>query len=220
MRTPVKGTSAAGRRREQRAWLTRRRIADAGLRLFLDKGYVATSVEAIAGEAGVAPATVYQAFGTKHSILAAALDATIAGDAEPKTVLDRDWVEQASSERAAERRLELVVEHTAEIAARTAPIKEVMRDAAAVEPALRELIAKDHANRRRTQEALVRIILGVTDGSDDRVRHAADTYYALVNSDTYRLMVIHLGWTYEQWRDWLQRLLRQHLFGARREQLR
>src|SRR2546430_310345 len=65
VREPVKGTTAAGRRREARARETRERIIQAGVRLFLERGYVATTVQAIADEAGVAAATVYQAFGTK-----------------------------------------------------------------------------------------------------------------------------------------------------------
>jgi hypothetical protein len=40
-------------------------------------GYVATTIEVIAREAAVAPATVYQAFGTKQAILARLLAATI-----------------------------------------------------------------------------------------------------------------------------------------------
>ena len=57
--------------------------ADAALRLFLERGYVATTIKAIAREAAVAPATVYQVFGTKQAILARILDQTIAGDAGP-----------------------------------------------------------------------------------------------------------------------------------------
>ena len=89
MRDPVKGKTAAGRRREERARQTRARVADAALRLFQERGYVATTVEAIASEAGVAPATVYQAFGSKQAVLARALNATIAGDLEPVAMLDR-----------------------------------------------------------------------------------------------------------------------------------
>jgi AcrR family transcriptional regulator len=42
---------------------------------------MATTIEAIGRKAAVAPATVYQAFGTKQAILARILDQTIAGDA-------------------------------------------------------------------------------------------------------------------------------------------
>ena len=51
---PVKGKSEAGRRREERARQRRQRIVDAALRLFLERGYVATTVEAIAEAAAAA----------------------------------------------------------------------------------------------------------------------------------------------------------------------
>ena len=74
------------------------RVVGAALRLFLERGYAGTTVEAIAAEAHVAPATVYQAFGTKQAILARVLDQAIAGDAEPAGLLDRDWVKQAAGQ--------------------------------------------------------------------------------------------------------------------------
>ena len=106
MSDPVKGKSAAGRRREQRAQHTRARITEAALRLFVDRGYPATTVEAIAVEAGVAPATVYQAFGTKQAVLARALDTAIAGDTASTPLLDRDWVAAARRQRSVARCLE------------------------------------------------------------------------------------------------------------------
>ena len=77
--------------------------------LLLAYGYVNTTVRGIAEAAGVVPATVYQAFGTKHGLLAATLDITIAGD------------------------------------------DEVMRDAAAIDAAARELFHADHERRYCTQ---------------------------------------------------------------------
>ncbi|MGH2869184.1 MAG: TetR/AcrR family transcriptional regulator [Solirubrobacteraceae bacterium] len=210
MREPVKGKSEAGRRREQRARANRKRIVQVALRLFLDRGYPATTVEVIAREAGVAAATVYQAFGTKQAILSAGLDLTIAGDAEPVAVLERDWVKAARREIDPRRRLAIVLRHTAEIAARTAAIKEVMRDAAATELSIRDLLREDHERRYRTQAALVGVILG--DGSP--AHPAVETFFALVNSDTFRLLVSQLGWTPSEWRIWLERLLSRELLDA------
>lgn len=213
MREPVKGTTEAGRRREARARDTRMRIIQAGVRLFVDQGYAATTVQAIAHEAGVAPATIYQAFGTKQSILAAALDVTIAGDDAPRAVLDRDWVAQAHREPDPRRQLRLVVEGACRIAARTAPLKEVVRDAAATEPAARDLLRQDHQRRHRTQEGLVNLLLErrrLRPGIDRR--YAVDTFFALVNSSTFELLVVRTGWTETQWQDWLVHLIEAELF--------
>jgi AcrR family transcriptional regulator len=213
VREPAAGKTEAGRRREARARQTRQRIASAALQLFLERGYVATTIEAIAHQASVAPATVYQAFGTKQAILAAALDTTIAGDHEQVAVLDREWVTRARRQRDPQQQLRLIVTGACEIAARTAPIKEVMRDAAATEPSVRDLVREDHQRRRRTQEALVRLLAEhrpLRPGLD--VDHAVDTFFALVNSDTYRLLVGYRGWTPAQWQAWLVDLLERELF--------
>jgi AcrR family transcriptional regulator len=54
--------------RKQQAAGTRRHIALAARRKFSANGYAATTIEAIATEAGVAPATVYKVFGTKRAM--------------------------------------------------------------------------------------------------------------------------------------------------------
>lgn len=213
MREPVKGRTDAGRRREARAHETRRRIIEAGLRLFIEQGYTATTVQQLAHAADVAPATVYQAFGTKQAILSAALDVTIAGDDAPLAVVERDWVADASREQDHRRRLQLIVEGACRIAARTAALKEVIRDAAATEPAARDLVRQDHDRRYRTQEHLVDLLLehrSLRPGIDRR--RAVDTFFALVNSATYDLLVTQRGWTINDWRDWIVDLIERECF--------
>ncbi len=51
--------------REERAQVTRRRIADAARRLFFRDGYAATTIARIATEADVAVQTVYAVYGSK-----------------------------------------------------------------------------------------------------------------------------------------------------------
>lgn len=215
MRDPIKGKTDAGRRREQRALRTRARIAEAALRLFCERGYVATTVEAIAAAAAVAPATVYQAFGTKQEVLARALDATITGDAQPVALLDRQWVTAARRQRNPRRRLAALVRGAARVAAQTAPLKEVMRDAAATDSTVRDLIRHDHERRRETQRALVQIAVG-----DDALRpgmtsdRAVDAFFLLVNSSTYQLTTEVLGWSDHDWQQWLVELLTREFFGG------
>ena len=55
--------------RQRQALETRRLIAEAAGRLFLEGGYAATTMDAIAGEAGVAVSTVYAAFKNKRAVL-------------------------------------------------------------------------------------------------------------------------------------------------------
>ena len=215
MSEPVKGKTDAGRRREERARRRRQQVVDAALRLFTEHGYVATTIEAIAREAAVAPATVYQAFGTKQAILARILDVTVAGDAGPAALLDRDWVKQASQHPDPRKRLALVVQHASQVAARTAPVKEVMRDAAAADPAVRQLLHEDDQRRYLTQQALVSLVAGqgpLRAGCDRD--HAVATFFALVNSHCYQLLADHLGWSPADWQQWLTGVLDHEFFGT------
>ena len=214
MREPVKGRTEAGRQRERRARATRARVVQSAVRLFIEHGYSATTVVDIARDAGVAPATVYQAFGTKQAVLARALDTTIAGDHGPAALLDRDWVRNAREAPTGPARLAAVLDSTASIAARTAALKEVMRDAAATDLRIRELIDSDERQRRVTQRSLVEEVIGA-----DALRpgmtvdRASDTFYLLVNSRSYTLAHASLGWTESTWKAWLLESLSLAFFG-------
>ena len=208
MREPVKGNSDAGRRREARARATRDRIVESARRLFESHGYASTTVTAIADEAGVAAATVYQAFGTKYAILARALDTAITDDDVAMGLLDRPWVEQVRHIEDPHQRLAMIVEHTSTIAARTAQLKQAMRDAAAADPQVRDLIREDHQRRLQTQTALVEIVLeGMPLHPGVDRDEAVATYFGLVNSDSYLLMANTLGWDLDRWQCWLIRVL-------------
>ena len=214
MREPVKGRTEAGRQRERRARATRARVVQSAVRLFIEHGYSATTVVDIARDAGVAPATVYQAFGTKQAVLARALDTTIAGDHGPAALLDRYWVRNAREAPTGPARLAAVLDSTASIAARTAALKEVMRDAAATDLRIRELIDSDERQRRVTQRSLVEEVIGA-----DALRpgmtvdRASDTFYLLVNSRSYTLAHASLGWTESTWKAWLLESLSLAFFG-------
>jgi AcrR family transcriptional regulator len=65
-------------RRIERGRATRGRLLAAGRRLFGERGYEATSIEAILGEAGVAKGALYHHFADKRQLFDAVLDATLA----------------------------------------------------------------------------------------------------------------------------------------------
>ena len=89
--TPTKGRLVKMTRRE-RAKATRRRIAEAALARFSGQGYAATTMEAIANDAGVAVQTVYFTFHTKAELLIAALTIAGGGPGAAEDVLARDWI--------------------------------------------------------------------------------------------------------------------------------
>ena len=61
----VKKRSYNSPRRQEQARETRKRILEAAQRLFVSEGYVAATLPEVAREAGVSPATITVAFGTK-----------------------------------------------------------------------------------------------------------------------------------------------------------
>ena len=69
-------------RTEQTA-LSRRRILDAAARLFLERGYLGTTLAAVADTAGVSVQTVYNVVGSKAVLLKAVYDVTLVGDDAP-----------------------------------------------------------------------------------------------------------------------------------------
>ncbi len=94
------------RRREQAA-ATRQEILDAAQRLFERHGYAATTMAAIAAEAGVALKTVYVAFETKSGVLRALWHLLLRGDEEDAPVTERPWYREVLAEPDPERQLRL-----------------------------------------------------------------------------------------------------------------
>jgi AcrR family transcriptional regulator len=115
-------------KRKERALATRRRVLAAAYRLFCQRGYVATTMDAIAAEAGVAVQTLYFTFHTKGAILSETLGATITGfdkwmkppavppeprDGEPPPLDLHEWYERFTAEPDARAALALFVHHGA-----------------------------------------------------------------------------------------------------------
>src|SRR5438046_1201412 len=85
-------------RRRAQAQQLREDAGEAARRLFLARGYVGTTMDAIAGAAGVARPTVFAAFGAKAAILARVIDRAIGGDETLNPVTDRSWYRQLAEE--------------------------------------------------------------------------------------------------------------------------
>src|SRR5689334_17972891 len=82
-------------RRAEAAAHTKARIREAAKTLFVEQGYVATTIRDIAREAGVGERTVYAAFPGKADLFRHALDVARVGDEEPVAVADRAEVRDA-----------------------------------------------------------------------------------------------------------------------------
>ncbi|HEX9122496.1 MAG TPA: helix-turn-helix domain-containing protein [Actinomycetota bacterium] len=199
------------RRREQ-ARATRRALLDAARELFIEGGYVATTIEAIAARAGVSPETVYATFKSKRLLLSALIDVSMAGDDAPVPILERAWVEELRDELDPHRRLQVLAKNGRSILERVAPIYEVLRGAAAADPEIASLWELNKAQRFAGQSELVRILAARSSlRAGLTVRTAADILFAIGSPETYRLLVVDRGWSadrFERWyTDTLARLL-------------
>src|SRR5829696_2321966 len=145
--------TGAGQTRRARARSTQNRIIDHAYRLFCDSGYPATTIEAIAAEAGVATQTVYYFFRTKALLLQQVVEVAAAGEAHPLPVMERPWMRQILTENNARRALALIVEHGVDIYIRVAPLRPALEFAAASDPDVnaywRAVAQGRHAHLRR-----------------------------------------------------------------------
>ena len=199
--------------RRQRSQRTRARVVEAATELFGENGYLATTIEAVAERAGVAVQTVYYVFGTKRNLLAAVLDASIAGDAEPVAVVDRPWFDSLEDAPDAVAAVTLLVESMVAIVARVAPVYEVVRRAAA-DPEVGALLDDNRRRRGDDQRRLVEILARaghLRAGLD--VDAAADVVYGLMNEEVFQLLTVDRGWSVERFREWATALMLDQLVG-------
>jgi len=190
-------------RRQEQAAATRQAILEAAQRLFEQHGYVATTMDAIAIEAGVALKTVYSAFATKAGLLRALWDLLLKGDADEAPVADRPWYREVLEEPDPERQLRLNARNACVVKRRIAPILRVIRSAAAVEPdadALWQLIQSDFYANQRVLVAAVHDRGGLRPDLD--VDRATDILWTLNHPDVWLLLVGERGWTAEQFEAW------------------
>ena len=133
-------------------------ILEAAGRLFERDGYVNTTMETIAVEAGVAVKTVYAAFTTKSRLLRSLWDLLLKGDQDDAPVAQRAWYRDMIEELDPARQLRMNARQSATVKARIGPLLRVIREAASVDAdsaALWQLIQSDfYANQRALVDSI------------------------------------------------------------------
>jgi len=201
-------------RRQVAAEATRQAIVEAALRLFLEGGYHATSIGAIAREAGVAVQTIYNSIGSKRDLLSSVLDFAAAGERAP-TPVPAFMAEQAEREPDPRRIIAQLVEFWQGGLARTAPVFRVIRQAAALDPEVAALERQRAEQRLRNYGNAARILdergaLRPGLSRDD----AAAAIFAVGHPDIYRFFILEEGWEPERWADWVRECLYAALLGG------
>lgn len=189
--------------RAERADATRRRIVAAAAPLFVELGYLDTTMSALARTAGVAVQTLYLSFGGKAAVLEAVLAAD-PGNQPSGCDLRAEPTGPAA--------VLAHVDATTAVVARTYPLAAVLR-AAAADPDPADLL--DRA-RRATLAAHARAVdeLAERPGFTARMslQRATETMTALLSPETYGLLVVAQGWTVPDWSEWAARHLMLDLF--------
>ncbi len=171
--------------------------------LFVERGFVATTVRAIADRAAVSPETVYGTFGTKRALLSSVLDVAIVGDDAAVPLLERAWVREMREEPDARRRLSILARNGRLILERTAPIHDVLRSAAAGDPEIASLWERYSSQRYAGQRELVRILgAGGSLRKELTAAAATDTLFAIGSPETYRLLTDERGWSPDRFERW------------------
>lgn len=134
---------------------TRRAILDSATRLFLERGYVATTLADVAAAAGVALDTIYATVGRKPTLFRLLIETAISGAEEPIPAEERDYVAAIRAEGLAARKLELYAEAMRAIHARLAPLLRVLQAAAPADPELTAVWSEIAERRARNMRLFV-----------------------------------------------------------------
>jgi len=180
---------------------TRRRVLAAATTLFERQGYAATTVRAVAAQAGVSVPTVEAAFGSKARLLKSCIDVAIAGDDEPVPVLQRAWTSAARSATTPSELLATVATVLAPAQARSAGLVLAAFEGAASDEGLARLAAELAEQRRGTATWIVREVRR-TSALREGERESIDTLWTLMDPAVHVRLTRTLGWTtarYEHW---------------------
>lgn len=190
-------------RRRASAEERRGRILQTARNLFGHYGYGATSIERIAGEAGVAVPTVYAIYRSKRALLFALLDqadarADVAG-------LLSDLNSAAGNPRKQLRRL---VSFTCRFYAQAGDIIDIARGAGSTNEDLLALWQEGEDRRLRGQKPLA----DAWDRSgalrkNINAKEALDILWAMTGADHYRLFVVDRKWSAARYEVWLENTL-------------
>jgi AcrR family transcriptional regulator len=205
-------------RRRAQAAETRRHVVAAARTLFERDGYVATSMPAIAAEAGVALKTAYLAFGTKAALLRAVWDLRLAGDEAGTSVLERRWYREALAAQKPDDVLRLLARQSATVKGRSGRLLEAIRNAASVDPEIAELWSEIQTKLHDVANALTSELFrrGVLQ-PHLKPAGAADIVWALNHPAMWQLLVGERGWSADRYEKWLANAFCSQLLEGPRE---
>ena len=190
--------------RQAQAEETRTAIVTAASELFVEQGYVATTIDEIAGRAGVSRATVFNAGGGKPDLLVRAYQVAVRGNEPDIPLGEQERSRQILADTDPFQLLAGYAAVVAEAQPRIAPLYEAIRAAAHAEPDAAELWQRLTGERRYGASRVVRALnrlgplrAGLT------VERATDLLWLLNDPANYSLLVLERRWPARRFREWL-----------------
>jgi AcrR family transcriptional regulator len=201
-----------GAARQARTRRTQAAVVEAAQSLFVERGYAATTIEAISDRSDTPQATVYRLFSSKLGILKALLDVSIGGDDRAMPMADRPQVRALESDADPANQLTGFAALLREIMARVGPVHRVLADAARSDQDAAALLAEIARQRHEGQQGIARSLArsgALRPGLSER--DAADVIHALASPEVYGLLVTDRGWSGERYETWLRSILADQL---------
>lgn len=189
--------------RQEQARRTRGAILEAAGRLFVSPGYAATTLNAVAAEAGVAVQTVYKIFGSKRALLSQLVDVTIAGDDEALALAQRQFVADIHALNDARAKLTRYAVHLTDTHARQVDVMLALASAATADADAAAIWHKNVSERRQGMTMFAGEL--ATTGQlrpDHTIETATDVLWLAMDVRNYDWLVRQRGWTVERFRRW------------------
>ena len=183
-------------------------VREAAHRLFTTKGYLATSIEDIAAEAGVARPTVFSAVGPKPVILRTVVDQALAGDDAPVPIAERPWWREAIEEPDPVRSIQLYARNMCRISGRAGLLLRALEIAASIDADAAELWVRFQQQRRVGLNEFAVTLAQKTRALRYDEDTITDTMWTLA-PDAYLRLVHDAGWPVERFQAWLADLLQR-----------
>jgi AcrR family transcriptional regulator len=185
--------------RRERARQTREKILRAADEEFRTAGYHGATMAAIAHRAGLAVQTVYFVFHTKAELLGHVVDAAVLGWQDPIAPEETDWYRSMQENPDAGQALCAFVRGAADVLARAAPLKAIVRDAATVDPEARRV---HELHERMRYQGYRRAIELIADKgpfrADVDLDTATDILLTFAGDDVYQAFRRDRKWSHER----------------------
>lgn len=188
--------------RQAQAQRNRQAILDTAQRQFLDGGYGATTITAIAREAGVSVETVYKAFGGKAGVVHALYERGLTGLGPVPAYERSDEMRAHETDPVTIMRKWGLL--TAEVASVVTPIRLLMRSAAATDPEMAALLEESDDERLTRMRHHARF-LGERGYLRDGVTlgEATDILWTCSSVELYELLVLKRGWSLRRFAEYV-----------------